>query len=97
MLLAAAAGAAVRVTKSPGRVAAGEYASVSVAVRPPARCTIGVYYTTRKSEAAGLGAKSGSSITWRWRVGTATLPGSFPVKIDCGNSGKTQTTIRVTR
>jgi hypothetical protein len=89
------AAAAVRVTKAPGRVAAGEYASVTVVVIPRARCTIGVYYTTRRSEAAGLGAKSGGRITWRWRVGSRTLPGRFPVKIDCGRAGKTQTTIRV--
>jgi hypothetical protein len=94
-LLAASASASVRVTKAPGRVAAGDFASVTVILSPRARCTIGVYYTTRKSEAGGLGPKSGATVTWRWRVGSRTLPGRFPVKIDCGASGKAQTTIRV--
>jgi hypothetical protein len=93
--LAPSAGATVRVTKAPGRVLVGELASVTVAVKPTARCTIGVYYTTRKSEAAGLGPKRAATIIWRWRVGTNTIPGRFPVRIDCGSSGKAQTTIRV--
>jgi hypothetical protein len=85
------------VTKAPGRVPVGEFASVSVVVTPRVRCSIGVYYTTRRSEAKGLGPKRGATITWRWRVGTNTIPGRFPVRIDCGASGKTQTTIRVVR
>jgi hypothetical protein len=94
-LFTSSADAAVRVTRAPGQVAHGDYASVTVVVVPRARCTIGVYYTTGKSVAAGLGPKSGRLISWRWRVGTRTKPGRFPVKIDCGRSGKTQTTIRV--
>jgi hypothetical protein len=94
-LLAPAAAATVRVTKAPGRVPTGELATVTVAVKPRARCTIGVYYTTRMSEARGLGAKTGATITWRWQVGSNTIPGRFPVRIDCGNSGKAHTTIRV--
>jgi hypothetical protein len=94
-VLVASANASVRETKAPGRVPVGEFASVTVAVKPRSRCTIGVYYTTRKSEAAGLGAKTAETITWRWRVGTNTIPGRFPVKIDCGAAGKASTTIRV--
>jgi hypothetical protein len=95
-ILAPLATASVRVTKAPGRVSAGDYATVTVAVSRRARCTIGVYYTTRISEAAGLNSKTAAKITWRWRVGTNTKPGRFPVKIDCGKSGKAQTTISVT-
>jgi hypothetical protein len=93
--VASSVSAAVRVTKAPGTVNAGDTASTTVVVTPRARCTIGVYYTTRKSQAAGLGPKSAKTITWTWRVGTNTKPGRFPVRIDCGTSGKTQTTIRV--
>jgi hypothetical protein len=94
-MLASSAFATVRVTKTPGAVGTGDMASVTVRVTPKARCTIGVYYTTRRSEARGLGAKTGAEITWRWRVGSNTIPGRFPVRIDCGKSGKAQTTIRV--
>lgn len=91
------AAAAVRVTKRPGRVSTGDMASVTVSVSPKARCTIGVYYSTTASRAAGLGAKRGLKITWTWRVGSNTKPGTWPVKIDCGKSGKTQTSVTVRR
>ena len=73
----------------------GDMASVTVSVSPRARCTIGVYYSTTASRAAGLGAKRGTKITWTWRVGSNTKPGMWPVKIDCGKSGKTQTSVTV--
>ena len=92
-----AAAAAVRVTKRPGRVSTGDMASVTVAVSPKARCTIGVYYSTTASRAAGLGAKRGAKVTWTWRVGSNTKPGTWPVKIDCGKSGKAQTSVTVRR
>jgi hypothetical protein len=92
-----AAVAAVRVTKRPGRVSTGDMASVTVAVSPRARCTIGVYYSTTASRAAGLGAKRGTKVTWTWRVGSNTKPGTWPVKIDCGKSGKAQTSVTVRR
>ena len=91
----ASAAATVRVTKRPGRVNHGDDASVTVTVSPKARCTIGVHYSTTRSEARGLGAKRGGTITWKWQVGSNTKPGTWPVKIDCGKSGKTQTTVTV--
>ena len=73
----------------------GDEASLTVTVSPKARCTIGVYYSTTKSQAHGLGAKTAKTITWTWTVGSNTKAGTWPVKIDCGKSGKTQTTITV--
>jgi hypothetical protein len=98
VLTGAAAGSAaatVHVTAAPGTVYPGELATMTVVVTPRARCTIGVFYTTRASRASGLGPKSARTITWSWVVGPNTMPGRFPVKIDCGRSGKAQTTIRV--
>ena len=43
-----------------GQVSTGDMASVTVSVSPRARCTIGVYYSTPASRAAGLGAKTGT-------------------------------------
>jgi hypothetical protein len=94
-ILASSALAGVRVTKRPGRLSPGDHASVTVAVTPKARCTIGVYYSTRKSEARGLGAKTGRTITWTWVIGSSTKSGTWPVKIDCGKSGKAQTSVTV--
>lgn len=94
-LLAETALASVRITKRPGRVTHGDKASVTVVVTPKARCTIGVYYSTTRSEARGLGPKTAKTITWTWTVGSNTKPGSWPVKIDCGKSGKAQTSVKV--
>ena len=87
------AAATVRVTKRPGRVSPGDTASVTVVVSPKARCTIGVYYSSSQSEESGLGAKPATKITWT--IGPNTKPGTWPVKIDCGKSGKAVTSITV--
>ena len=89
------AAAKVRVTKRPGRVSPGDKASVTVVVSPKARCTIGVYYSTRRSQAHGLGPKTAKTITWTWGIGSSTKAGTWPVKIDCGKSGKAQTSVTV--
>ncbi len=75
-------------------VVAGDYAQLSVRVTPRARCTIKVIYETTVSKAKGLGPKTGGRITWRWRVGTSTHPGRWPIIVRCG-SGMLRTTIRV--
>ena len=89
-VLASAATAAVHVTKRPARASGGDTVSVTIRVSPRARCTIGVYYSTRRSEARGLVAKTGTTITWTWQVGSSTKAGTWPVKIDCGKSGRAQ-------
>jgi hypothetical protein len=59
-----------------------------VAVSPRSRCTIKVVYDTTVSHALGLGPKTGTKITWRWKVGSSTHTGRWPVTVDCGKSGK---------
>ena len=87
--------ASVRVTKAPGRVSRGSKASLTVAVTPGARCTIGVYTSGRRSAAPGIGAKTGTAITWTWQIASSTRPGTWPIKIDCGKSGKARTSVDV--
>jgi micrococcal nuclease len=70
-------------------------ASLTVSVKPRARCTIRVVYDTVVSEAKGLGAKTGSTITWRWKVGSSTHPGRWPVTVNCGKSGTLSLRLRV--
>lgn len=96
-VLVSSASATVRITKAPGRVARGGSASVTVTVSPKARCTIGVYYSTTTSRARGLGPKTANTITWTWTVGSTTKTGRWPIKIDCGKSGKAETSITVSR
>jgi hypothetical protein len=94
-VLVSSVAATVNVTKRPGRVSPGDTASVTVVVSPKARCTIGVYYSSSRSEARGLGAKTAKTITWTWTIGSNTKTGTWPIKIDCGKSGKAQTSVTV--
>ncbi len=86
---------AVRKVSLTSPVRAGKVASLTVDVSPKARCTIAVIYGTVVSKAKGLGPKSGSKITWRWRVGTSTPAGRWPVIVRCGESGTLRLGIRV--
>jgi len=94
-VLVSSASATVRVLKPAGRVTAGDKASVTITVSPRSRCTIGVYYSSTRSEARGLGPKRGTTIVWTWTVGSATKSGRWPVKIECGKAGTVQTSVVV--
>ena len=78
-----------------GVVSPNDYASLTVSVSPRAQCTIKVVYDTVVSKAKGLGPKTGTRITWRWKVGSNTNPGRWPVTVDCGRSGKLTLRLRV--
>jgi hypothetical protein len=97
LMMPSSASATVRKLKFTSIVATGDYASLTVKVVPAARCTIKVTYDTVVSRAKGLGAKRGGTITWRWRVGTNTHPGRWPVKVDCGTSGTLSLRLRVVK
>jgi len=58
----------------------GGYATCSAHTVPGATCTIAVYYSSGKSTAAGLGPKvadAAGNVSWTWKVGTRTAPGSY--------------------
>jgi micrococcal nuclease len=95
LLFAAQGAAAVRKVSFTATVSPSDYARLQVAVAPVARCTITVIYDTGESEARGLGPKRGGSITWRWRVGSTTNPGRWPIRVDCGKSGRLTIRLRV--
>lgn len=77
------------------KVKAGGYASLTVAVKPKSRCSITVTYSTGESKAKGLNAITGATINWRWRVGSSTKPGKWPVRVTCGKAGKLNLRLRV--
>jgi hypothetical protein len=87
--------ALVRVT-SP--VSAGSYATLTVKVSRPARCSITVNYYSGPSEAKGLYPKRSSRgrVSWTWKVGTRTTPGRWPIRVNCGAVGSLRTSFRVT-
>jgi hypothetical protein len=76
-------------------VAANDGAMLSVLVSRHARCTITVVYDTTVSHARGLGAKTGTRLTWRWKVGSSTHPGRWPVTVNCRKSGTLKLHLRV--
>ena len=79
-------------------VSRNDYATLKVNVRPRARCTIKVVYSTGPSNAAGLRAKIGGLITWRWKVDSNTKLGRWPVIVNCGKFGpSSRFTLRVVR
>ena len=94
-LVAATASASVRKVSFTASVATGDYATLMVNVSPRSRCTIKVVYDTTVSHAKGLGPKTGGKITWRWRIGTNTHAGRWPVTVDCGKAGKLIVRLRV--
>jgi len=90
LVVVGTAAASVRKVRFTAVVSPNDYASLTVAVRPRARCTIKVAY------AGGLGPiETGGRITWRWKVGSSTHAGSWPVTVDCGKSGKLRLRLRV--
>lgn len=95
LVVTASASATVRTVRFTKVVSPNDYASLTVRVAPRARCTIKVVYDTTVSRAKGLGAKTGGLITWRWKVGTSTNPGRWPVTVNCGKSGKLTLRLRV--
>jgi hypothetical protein len=73
----------------------GQYATLAVAVSPSATCSIVVSYKSGPSEAKGLGPKRGGRISWTWKIGTRTTPGSWPITVSCGRAGTVRTSIHV--
>ncbi len=95
LLLAGGSPAAVKKVSFTASVSPSDQASLTVTVSPKARCTIEIVYDTTVSHAKGLGAKTGTKITWSWKVGSSTHAGRWPVTVDCGKSGKLALRLRV--
>lgn len=89
--------AKVRLVKVTSPVGAGSYATLTASVRPNATCSITVYYKSGPSRAQGLSPKRsvGGRIGWRWKVGTRTTPGRWPIVVSCGRAGSLRTSFVV--
>lgn len=73
-------------------VGPGYNATLVAKTTPGARCTITVYYKSGPSEAAGLypkDADANGTVSWTWKVGTRTTPGSWRIVVTASLSGKT--------
>lgn len=72
----------------------GQYASVTIKTKSGARGTIEVIYNSGPSTAAGLYPKTANGsgyISWSWKVGTRTHPGTYPVYITVNGTNITRT------
>lgn len=90
--LSSAGTSGLKVISSTLNVPRRSEASVTIQTKPGTTGTIEVDYKSGPSHAKGLQlqtANSSGQITWSWKVGSNTAPGSWPVKISAG--GKTAT------
>jgi micrococcal nuclease len=86
----AAASGGLKIVSSHLSVSDGDYASVTVETKPQARGTIEVDYKSGKSTARGLAPQNADSegdITWKWKIGSSTSHGNWPVIVSA--AGKT--------
>lgn len=73
-------------------VSAGETASVAIRGKPHTQYSITVTYKSGPSKAAGLETKTTGAdgrVTWSWKVGTRTTPGTYPITISGGGESIT--------
>jgi hypothetical protein len=99
--LAWAAGLAVSLVQLSTPVAPFSDATINVKTAPAASCAITVLYKSGPSRAKGFDPKLADRsgfVTWRWRVGSNTTPGQWPVVVTCehdGNRGELRTMLDV--
>jgi hypothetical protein len=83
---------------APLTAAPNQTVTLSVGTGASVNCTIEVDYASGPSTAQGLTPKTSSSsgsVSWTWKVGGKTTPGTWPITVTCGNNSAS-TTIRVT-
>src|SRR2546426_8950659 len=65
----------------------GGTATVTIQTLARTTCIITVFYRSGPSKASGLVPKMADDqgrITWKWKVGTRTTPGQWPIRVECG-------------
>lgn len=70
----------------------GYYATLTAQTLPNADCTITVYYKSGPSSASGLYSKEADSqgnVSWSWKVGTRTTPGSWRIVVTASLDSET--------
>ena len=73
-------------------VSPGAYATLKAGAPPGAQCSIVVYYKSGSSTAQGLYNKQADvngDVSWTWKVGTRTTPGSWRIVVIATYEGKT--------
>ena len=73
-------------------VSPGAYATLKASAPPGAQFTIAVYYKSGRSTAQGLYPKQADmngDVSWTWKVGTRTTPGSWRIVVTATYDGET--------
>lgn len=76
-------------------------ATIQVKTVPGTACAIAVLYKSGPSRAKGLDPRTADRsgfVSWRWRVGSNTTPGQWPVVVTCerdGNRGELRALLEV--
>jgi hypothetical protein len=71
-------------------VSAGSSATLKAKTIPNAVCDIDVIYKSGSSSASGLGIKiadANGNVSWTWKVGTRTTPGSWNIIVTVSSGG----------
>jgi hypothetical protein len=79
----------IALVQAPGTVARNGIATITVRTAPAASCWINVQDQSGSITVAGLGDKQAGStglVSWSWKVGGSTTPGTWPITIVCGGA-----------
>jgi beta-lactamase superfamily II metal-dependent hydrolase len=82
----------LRIVSVTDPIGQGYTATLKAETLAGAQCTIAVYYKSGKSTASGLYPKEADSqgnVSWSWKVGTRTTPGSWPIVVTASLDGET--------
>jgi hypothetical protein len=91
----------VKLTSLTSPASAGSNATIAVNTAANAKCQITVHYKSGPSKAQGLFPKSADNqgqVSWTWKVGTNTTPGTWPISVICSSgvlSGMLKTSFAV--
>ena len=88
---------ALAFTKFTSPINAGANATATVKTAAGAKCSIVVEYKSGPSKATGLGDKTASStgvVSWTWKVGAGTTPGSWPVTVECSKGALSDSIVK---
>jgi competence protein ComEC len=93
----------VAITSVTSPVKTGATAMLNATTSAGASCTITVNYKSGPSKASGLGPKvadASGNISWSWKVGASTTPGTWRIVVKCSQGGTDmtqETTFTVTK